>query len=136
MASILVVDDSPLVRGQIRTCLADLGHDLRESAGGADALAEISRSLPDLILLDLLMPEVGGIDVLRRLEQKGFTPPTIVLTLNVHDSTRERCSQLGARGVLEKPLDENELREAVFRAVGGSRPAVSGNPQAPPEPRR
>ena len=75
---ILVVDDEPQVRQVVASYLEGEGFTVRAAANGAEALAEIAKKRPDLIVLDLMLPEVDGLTVLRRLRSSGDSVPVIV----------------------------------------------------------
>jgi CheY-like chemotaxis protein len=117
MASLLIVDDSQIQRGLIREFLRDGNHEIREVETGGAALGELDHSRPDCVILDLLMPEMGGLDVLRRMQERGVRTPVIVTGLNGVESTQEVCRQLGAAGWVHKPIDRDELLEEVERVL-------------------
>ncbi len=113
MARVLIVDDSMFQRRTVRRILQSEGHEILEAADGAEALEIIESHDPSYVVLDLLMPNVGGTEVLDSLKDKVSRPDVIVLTSDVQDSTRVQCLELGARLVLNKPPDPDELRQAV-----------------------
>lgn len=79
MATILIVDDDRALRRAIATALTDLGHEAAEAGDGEAALAWLSRHAADAVLLDLRMPGMDGMDVLRRIRAKPSPPPVAVL---------------------------------------------------------
>ena len=102
--TLLLVDDSPAFRDRLRRMLSVCpGVEIAGEAGdGATALARIGWLRPDAVLLDLHMPGTDGFGVLRELKTRGSNIPVIVLTSDVTESVRERCSVLGAYAVIDK----------------------------------
>ncbi len=120
MAKILIVDDSSFQRRLIRGLLTRLGHDVVEADNGENGLSALDADSPDLLLVDLLMPGMTGFDVLARLQDRRAALPRLVLTADVQDSARQRCLELGASEVLNKPPKEWELRDAIANALSGA----------------
>ena len=129
MATILIVDDDRALRRAVATALGDLGHDAAEAADGEAALAWLSRHEADAVLLDLRMPGMDGMDVLRRIRAKPNAPPVAVLTaVPTSDNTIE-AMRLGAADHLAKPIGRDGLRALLTRMLpAGTAPAapVSG----------
>jgi len=112
---VLVVDDEPLAREKIRG-MADLDAELRvigECANGADAIEAIQNLKPDLILLDVQMPEVGGFAVLEALKDESL-PPVIFIT--AYDHYAVRAFEVHALDYLLKPFDRERFQAAMERA--------------------
>ncbi len=118
MARILIVDDSMFQRLKVGEILRKAGHEVLEASGGQDGLEVAVEARPDGMILDLLMPKMDGFEVMERLRDKGLEIPVIVLTADIQETTRQRCRQLGAREVLNKPPKERDLIEAVNKALG------------------
>jgi two-component system response regulator MprA len=108
-AAILVVDDDAPVRRMLRRTLEAEGYAVRLVADGGSALAEIERSAPDLVLLDVAMPGLDGRAVCRRLREKGLPLPVLMLT--ARDAVDDRVAGLdaGADDYLVKPFATEEL---------------------------
>jgi DNA-binding NarL/FixJ family response regulator len=127
---VCVVDDQTLVRQGIRTLLG-LVSDLEvvaEADGGGAALTLIPDTKPDVVLLDLRMPDKDGLEVLRELRQAGALPPTIVLTTFDEDALFLEAIRAGAKGFLLKDVSLERLTEAIRTvAAGGTliQPAVT-----------
>ena len=123
MISICLVDDQNLVRQGVRSLL-DLAEDIRvvaECADGAQALLEVPRIKPDVMLLDLRMPNMSGLEVLQALSARNELPPTIILTTFDDDQLVLQGLKAGARGYLLKGVSLEQLVEAVRTvAAGGS----------------
>jgi two-component system response regulator MprA len=117
---VLVVDDDPAVRSAIARALR-VDYDVEEAADGAQALAYQASAPSDAIVLDLLMPEVGGLDVCRTLRRRGDSVPVLVVT--ARDAVDDRVEGLdaGADDYLVKPFAIEELRarvRALLRRTG------------------
>jgi DNA-binding NarL/FixJ family response regulator len=123
MISVLLVDDQTLVRQGIRSLL-ELSEDIRviaEAVDGAQAVEMIPLKKPDVVLLDLRMPGMSGIDVLNHLAQANQLPPTIILTTFDDDQLVLAGLKAGARGYLLKDVSLDQLVDAVKAvAAGGS----------------
>jgi two-component system LytT family response regulator len=112
---VLVVDDEPLAREKIRGIAAD-DPDIRivgECSNGAEAIEAIQTIRPDLILLDVQMPEVGGFAVLDALKEEGL-PPVIFIT--AYDHYAVRAFEVHALDYLLKPFDRERFKAAIERA--------------------
>jgi len=119
-ARVLVVDDDPAVRSAISRALRT-DYDVDEAVDGADALAQHSASPADALVLDLMMPEIGGLDVCRTLRRRDDPVPILVVT--ARDAVDDRVEGLdaGADDYLVKPFAIEELRarvRALLRRVG------------------
>ena len=123
---VLVVDDDPAVRSAVARALR-VDYEVSEAEDGADALAKHSSTPADAIVLDLLMPEIGGLEVCRRLRQRGDGVPVLVVT--ARDAVDDRVEGLdaGADDYLVKPFAVEELRarvRALLRRTGASDTAL------------
>ena len=118
MTSILVVDDSEFSRQITVDMLEASGYKVLEAGSGIDGLEKAERHKPDCMLLDLLMPEMDGREVLTTLDEKGLTIPVIVLSADIQETTRKDCIELGAIDFVKKPLKKELLLKAVKNAVG------------------
>ncbi|MEK7311244.1 MAG: response regulator transcription factor [Chloroflexota bacterium] len=113
--SILVVDDEHTIRDVIRRYLERDGFTVREAADGQTALREIEENLPDLIVLDLMLPGVDGLAITRHIRQR-HTVPIIMLTAKGETSDRIYGLDLGADDYVAKPFSPQELVSRI-RAV-------------------
>ena len=109
---LVVDDDAPILRMLERTLCAD-GYEVEGAPGGGEALAAMERSVPDLIILDVAMPGVDGLDVCRRIRGKGLAVPILLLT--ARDAVADRVAGLdaGADDYLVKPFAADELLARV-----------------------
>ncbi len=123
MINVCLVDDQTLVRQGIRSLL-ELAEDIRvvaECADGAQAVETIPKLRPDVMLLDMRMPGMNGIEVLQALGAKGALPPTVILTTFDDDQLVLAGLKAGARGYLLKDVSLEQLVAAVHTvAAGGS----------------
>ena len=110
MSAVLVVDDDASVRRLLKAVLTVEGHDVTLADGGREALESVKKTLPDLIVLDLMMPDLDGRAVFRCLESLGRRPPVLILSAHEGDKARR---ELGAEASLSKPFDPDDLVEAV-----------------------
>ena len=110
----LVVDDEPLARSNLKVLLArDAEIEIRECGSGSEAIAEIRNSKPDLLFLDVQMPEVDGFDV---LEMLGGDLPSAVVFVTAYDHYALRAFESGALDYLLKPFDNARFERALARA--------------------
>jgi DNA-binding NarL/FixJ family response regulator len=119
--SVCLVDDQTLVRQGIRSLL-ELSDEIRvaaEAADGAQAVDVIPRIQPDVVLLDMRMPGMSGLDVLNALAAKNALPPTIILTTFDDDQLVLAGLKAGARGYLLKDVSLEQLVDAVKTVAGG-----------------
>ena len=118
-AKILLVDDSALARRAVRQMLVSAGYDVAEAEDGMIGLERYFLEKPDLVLLDLVMKGMNGLDVLTKLQQLDPTVRVIVVSADVQDSSREMAVSAGASGFLNKPVDRTGLLAAVAKALEG-----------------
>ncbi|MBM3553280.1 MAG: response regulator transcription factor [Alphaproteobacteria bacterium] len=122
-ASVLVVDDEPQILRVLRPSLTASGYEVREAATGREALACVSDHAPDLIILDLGLPDMEGKEVLRRL--RIFTrTPVIVLSARDRESEKIAALDLGADDYVEKPFAMGELLARMRAALRHSQDAA------------
>lgn len=103
------MDDSLFQRRVVSAPLKAQGFEIFEAVNGKEGLEKILEVKPDLILLDILMPEKNGIEVLKELKKAQNTIPVIMLTSDVQESTRDECLSLGAQAFVNKPVKAEEL---------------------------
>ncbi len=113
--TILVVDDTPSLRRMVQSYLVQEGFRVVTAANGQEALMVARQEQPDLILLDLMMPEMGGYDFMRLYARDG-TAPIIVLTAKLEENDKVLGLELGADDYVTKPFSPRELTARV-RAV-------------------
>jgi len=117
MASILIVDDDAAIREALSEALADLGHMPTTVTGGAAALLWLERHRADAVLLDLRMPGMDGMEVLRRIRAAPNAPPVVILTAVPTSGNTIEAMRLGAADHLAKPIGRADLRALLSRVL-------------------
>lgn len=112
---ILIVDDEPSIRRYVRSTLESRDYQALTASDGAEALQKIDTELPDLIILDIMMPNIDGFEVCRRLREWSQIP-IIMLSARDDEMDKVKCFELGADDYLTKPFGVEELVARV-RAV-------------------
>lgn len=123
MARILVVDDDAAIRSVMRRCLALDGHDVEEAATGREALKLFRAEPMELVITDLYMPDMDGLEFTRRLIQEFVGTKVIAMSGGALQKPADAlavASQLGAMATLAKPFSVAELRSVVQQALQGS----------------
>lgn len=119
---VLVVDDEQGVRQSFRMTLKD-NYDILEANNGKEALKILQENRPDVILLDIIMPQMSGIEVLKNMKEIGVQVPIIVITAIKDTDAGKEAMKLGAFDYLTKPLDVKKL-EALIQKTLGSRAVI------------
>ncbi len=125
--TVLVADDNELNRHALSGMLAYTDARVVEASDGADALAILSEEHIDIALLDIQMPELTGVEVMRAQagQKPGMPIPMIALTADTTEECRAECLNAGARSVLHKPVDMKTLYRELYQIVTGADPAPS-----------
>lgn len=118
--AVLVVDDEPQIQRVLRPSLVASGYEVREAATGREALAAVAAQAPDLIILDLGLPDIDGREVLRKLRIFMQTP-VIVLSARDREAEKIMALDLGADDYVEKPFAMGELLARMRTALRHSR---------------
>ena len=116
MAKILIIDDEPAIRSTLAGILADEGHRAATAESGEEGIAQFAREEFDLVILDLWLPGMDGLNVLQRLRAAGG-PPVIVISGHGNVDTAVRATRLGAYDFLEKPLSLERVLLTVSHAL-------------------
>ena len=122
---ILVVDDKPELRGLVRAYLTQEGYQIVEASDGQQAIYTARREKPDLILLDLMMPEMGGYEFMQAYSREAETP-IIILTARLEENDRVLGLELGADDYITKPFSMRELTARVRAVLRRSARAAAG----------
>lgn len=112
MPTLLLVDDSNFARKQIKRVLGD-GYHYEEAADGLSGLEAYFLHHPQLVILDITMPGVNGLEVLEQLRQLDPQAQVLVCSADIQEFTRAQAFELGARGFIGKPIDAEDLRATV-----------------------
>jgi len=115
--SVLVAEDNPVSQRVVTLMLERLGFDVDVVMNGAFAVDAARRKAYSLVVMDMLMPEMGGVEASQRIREDGLNrrTPIIALTANAYASDRELCLAAGMDAVLTKPIQMEALAEAVTR---------------------
>lgn len=114
---ILLVDDSAMARRSARQILESAGYSVAEAEDGLVALERYFLEKPDLVLLDLVMKGMNGLDVLNKLTEMDGDARVVVVSADVQDSSRQLAEAAGAAGFLNKPIDRSLLLNIVARTL-------------------
>jgi twitching motility two-component system response regulator PilH len=129
MARILIVDDSPSQLMGIRRIVEKLGHEALTAEDGAAGVDVARRELPDLILMDVVMPNLNGFQATRSITREPTTKhiPVVLVTTKDQDTDRVWGMRQGAKAYLTKPFSESELADTISSMLG---PAAAPPPPA------
>lgn len=117
---ILVVDDDEMMRAFVKELLSVNNYKITEAANGKAGLKEFRDNTPDLVITDIIMPEMEGISFIRELRTHNKYIPIIAMTGNVHGRMEEFLdisSKLGADEILRKPIKSQEFLEAIKKLI-------------------
>lgn len=112
---VLIADDDRLIRALLGDLLVELGHEVVSAENGADAVALAAREAPELVILDLLMPRLSGLDALRAMRDAGLRAPAVLLTAITRGSVRALDGADAIDVLLEKPVTRRSLERALAR---------------------
>ncbi|HWS78939.1 MAG TPA: response regulator [Thermomonas sp.] len=126
MARILIVDDSPSQLMGIRRIVEKLGHDALTAEDGAAGVEAAKREIPDLILMDVVMPNLNGFQATRSISREPTTKhiPVILVTTKDQDTDRMWGLRQGAKAYITKPFSETELSDLIAQYLGGGTSAA------------
>jgi CheY-like chemotaxis protein len=128
MARVLLVDDSPVVLQIVRDVLREAGHEVDEAADGKRGLAQFRRTTPDLVISDVVMPEMDGFELLWAIRAEAPTTPLILMSGGSRslrmDHLLRSAKVFGAWQVIPKPFSGEELLRVVESAL-----ALAGSPE-------
>jgi len=113
MPTVLIADDSMFQRFQAAKTAREAGFDVLEARDGSECLRLAREHRPAALLLDLNMPDPGGLAVMEQLSRELPDIPVVVVTADIQETTRSRCLELGARTFLNKPVDAEALRRTL-----------------------
>ncbi|MBN1283934.1 MAG: response regulator [Anaerolineae bacterium] len=118
--NILVVDDDPLLCSLLESSLKRAGFDCQITYSGQTALDYIEKALPDLIVLDIMMPDMNGFEVARRIRANTQTAnvPIIMLTARIDAASRRAGIDIGVDDYMTKPLSPKQLIDRIHALLG------------------
>jgi DNA-binding response OmpR family regulator len=129
--TILVVDDDVELSDGLRSVLERQGFRVLQARDGQQAKAQIYNQRPDLVILDMMMPRMGGYPVLEHFRDKPDAPPIIMITANEGSRHKAYAEYLGVVDYIRKPFAMERLLEAVDRGLN-PKPAADGDAEAAP----
>jgi two-component system KDP operon response regulator KdpE len=110
--TVLVIDDEPRIAGMIRLNFEMEGYDVLTALSGPEGLRKLTEHMPDVVILDVMMPEMDGYEVLRAIRQVS-TVPVVMLTVRADEADKVRGLELGADDYVTKPFSQRELLSRV-----------------------
>lgn len=113
MKKILIIDDSGFARATLRRILQKAGYEVHEASSGLEALELLPSLKPDLVTLDLLMPEMEGRELIGHLHKLCRDCPMVVISADIQSFTHQEMIEAGAAGFLNKPVVEQDLLALV-----------------------
>jgi DNA-binding NtrC family response regulator len=116
MKSILIIEDDPLVRKTLASQLAKKGFDVAVAETGEDGVRAYGESAPDLVLLDVRLPDIDGLEVLRKIKERNRRAIILIMTAFDDMKTTVEAIKLGAFEYLVKPLNSAELDLTIEKA--------------------
>ncbi len=118
---VLIVDDDPIMHQLVKRHLERAGYEMLSATNGIEAIDIATRELPHVIVMDVMMPEVDGLESMRRLRKSEATKaiPVIVVTANVneYEASQRESKAIGAAGFLTKPLSPARLVQEIQRVL-------------------
>ncbi|GAB4473541.1 MAG: response regulator [Anaerolineales bacterium] len=118
MAKILVVDDAEFLRVRISKMLSSEGHEIIEAENGLKAVETYKSARPDLVLMDITMPEMDGLAALREIRSFDSSAKVVMLTALGQESVVLEAIKAGARDFVVKPFEKDRVLSAVAKLVG------------------
>lgn len=120
-AKVLIVDDSALTRRSLRQILESAGCEVVEAENGLDALERYFLDKPDVVLLDLVMKGMYGLDVLQKIRELDPNARIVVVSADIQTSSQDLAGEAGAAAFINKPFDRTDILSALDAALTGAR---------------
>ncbi|MDZ4688111.1 MAG: response regulator [Planctomycetaceae bacterium] len=117
MPTVLVVDDTRFSRGRIVAALKSLPVQIVEAADGLEALEQYAVCQPDVVISDLLMPRMTGLELVTELHARGSATPVIIVSADIQATSQAACRGQGVWAFVNKPFSAEELRATVIAAL-------------------
>ena len=117
MAKVLIIDDAKFTRTMLKRIIAEFGHETIEASNGREGLDKICSAQPDIVLVDIHMPEMDGVELLSVLRETHTDVPVIVISADVQDITKDKCIDLGVSDFFNKPPDKGKLKIAIEKIL-------------------
>lgn len=119
MTRVLIVDDEEMIRDELRECLELEDFEVKTAASAMQALDVFDTAQIDVVVTDLKMPQMGGLELLRHLRNKQVSSAVFVVSGHGAQSNAEEAMELGAVACFSKPLDVDALVEKINETLGG-----------------
>ena len=119
-AKVLIVDDSSLTRRSLRQILETAGCQVVEAENGLDALERYFLEKPDVVLLDLVMRGMYGLEVLQKIRELDPRARIVVVSADIQTSSQDLAGEAGAAGFINKPFDRTDILSALDAALAGA----------------
>jgi two-component system sensor histidine kinase/response regulator len=123
---ILIVDDNPLLAKAISLCLSKKGYDVKVFCKGADAVKYLFEEKPDLVLLDIRLPDCNGWFLAGLLDKLGLAEKVPLIVISALEPDREKVAEARPYAYIQKPFDMAELTKVVERSLVGDRQPAGG----------
>ena len=120
-AKVLIVDDSALTRRSLRQILESAGCEVVEAENGLDALERYFLDKPDVVMLDLVMHGMYGLEVLQKIRELDPRARVVVVSADVQTSSQDMAGEAGAAAFINKPFDRTDILAALDAALAGAR---------------
>jgi len=120
-AKVLIVDDSALTRRSLRQILETAGCEVLEAENGLEAPERYFLEKPDVVMLDLVMRGMYGLDVLQKIRELDPRARIIVVSADIQTSSQDLAGEAGAAGFINKPFDRADILSALGAALAGAR---------------
>jgi two-component system, chemotaxis family, chemotaxis protein CheY len=117
LKTVLVIDDSETIRQNVASALEQAGFAVLTARDGVDGLESIQRDAPSMVILDVNMPRMNGIELLESLDVRSSGLPVVLLTTEVQPTLMTRARKAGARGWMVKPVNIEQLIETVRKLM-------------------
>lgn len=117
MTKILVVDDETALCEMIHIFLSRCGYEVLTASSGDEALQKVKDDEPSLMLLDIKMPGLDGLETLRRIKQQGYSTTVIMMTAVADQNVKQKALGMGADDYIIKPVDLRDLQQSVQDAI-------------------
>ena len=114
----LVIDDKKIIGSLFEITLSFIGHETKTTQNGDEGINFIKNERFDMVFCDVFMPYRGGISVLEEIKDIHPELPVVMMSACILDAQRQKMSEIGANGFLDKPFEVNDVRKAVQCAVG------------------
>ncbi len=117
MAKILIIDDAKFTRTMLKKMMDEFGYETIEAENGKVGLEKICSEEPDIVLTDILMPEMEGTELLTLLRETKMDVKVIVISANIQNTVKDQCMNLGVSEFFSKPPDKEKLKEAMEKIL-------------------